>query len=80
MYLYHRCSTQEEYQLLLTFNNGEKRLFDVSPYFNMGIFKEQKDLSLFKTVRVSFDTIQWANEADFDPEILYEKSLPYTSI
>jgi len=26
-------------------------------------------------VKISFDSIEWENEADFDPEILYRKSL-----
>ena len=65
---------QDNYLLLLTFENGEKRQFDMKPYLNLGIFQELKDLKLFKTVRTSFDTIEWANEADLDPELLYQKS------
>ncbi len=65
---------QPDYLLLLTFENGEKRQFDVKPYLNTGIFQELKDEHLFNTVRKSFDTIEWANEADFDPEFLYENS------
>jgi hypothetical protein len=57
----------------LTFENGERRLFDMTPYLDTGIFKELKDIKLFNTVRVSFDSIEWANEADFDPEVLYER-------
>ena len=59
------------YNLILTFENGEKRQFDMNPYLNNGIFKELCDISKFKTVRISFDTIEWDNEADLDPEILY---------
>lgn len=55
--------TLNEYKLLLTFENG--------------IFRELKDLSLFKSARVSFDTVEWENEADIDPETLYEDSVPY---
>jgi hypothetical protein len=65
---------QDNYLLLLTFENGEKRQFDMKPYLDYGIFQELKDLKLFKTVKTSFDSIQWDNEADFDPEILYQKS------
>ena len=65
----------DNYLLILTFENGEERQFDMKPYLEIGIFKELKDLKLFKTVKTSFDSIEWANEADFDPEILYEKSL-----
>jgi hypothetical protein len=67
---------QDDYLLLLTFENGEERQFDMKPYLEIGIFKELKDPSLFKTVKTSFDSIEWANEADFDPEVLYQKSQP----
>ncbi|MCF8360232.1 MAG: DUF2442 domain-containing protein [Prolixibacteraceae bacterium] len=65
----------DNYFLLLTFENGEKKQFDVKPYLEVGIFKELKDLRMFKTVKKSFDSIEWANEADIDPEVLYEKSI-----
>jgi len=60
----------DDYLLLLTYENGEKRKFDVKPYLDLGIFKELKDKTVFNTVRKSFDTIEWANEADLDPEII----------
>jgi len=62
------------FKLLLTFDNGEKRMFDMRPYLELGIFKELKDIELFQTVKKSFDTVEWANEADLDPEILYLES------
>ena len=65
----------DNYLLHLTFENGEKRLFDLKPFLDFGIFQELKDLRLFKTVRTNFDSIEWDNEADFDPEILYQKSI-----
>ena len=65
---------QEDYLLLLTFENGEKRQFDMKPYLDFGLFQELKDLRLFRTVKTSFDSIEWDNEADFDPEVLYQKS------
>lgn len=63
-----------DYKLLLTFENGEKRVFDVSPYLDKGIFQELKNVEKFNTVRVSFDSIEWCNQADLDPEFLFEKS------
>ncbi|WP_294360188.1 DUF2442 domain-containing protein [uncultured Clostridium sp.] len=67
----------ENFKLLLTFENGEVRIFDMNPYLGKGIFKELKDISIFNSVKVSFDSIEWQNEADMDPEILYEDSIPY---
>jgi len=62
------------YNLILTFLNGEKRQFDMNPYLEIGIFKELRDIAKFNTVRISFDSIEWDNEADLDPEILYKQS------
>ena len=62
------------YNLILTFENGEIRQFDMNPYLNIGIFQELKDVSVFNSVRLSFDTIEWNNEADLDPELLYKNS------
>ena len=62
------------YKLILTFENGEKRQFDMNPYLNQGVFQELKDVSKFNTVHVCFDTIEWENEVDFDPEVLYQYS------
>lgn len=46
----------------------------MNPYLNMGIFQELRDISKFITVQISFDSIEWVNEADLDPEILYKQS------
>jgi Protein of unknown function (DUF2442). len=72
--LINEVIAQEDYQLLLTFANGEKRIFDLKPYLNLGIFSELRDMEMFKTVRPCFDSVEWANEADIDPEILYQQS------
>ena len=61
----------ENYNLLLTFKTGEKKIYDMKPHLDGGIFEELKDKNLFRKVRVSFDTIEWENGADFDPEVLY---------
>ena len=46
----------------------------MKPYLQTGIFYELNDIAMFNTVRVSFDSIEWDNEADLDPEILYTES------
>lgn len=64
----------QNYKLLLTFENQENRIFDMNSYLDTGIFKELKDVKKFQSVRVAFDTIEWSNGADLDPEILYLES------
>ena len=66
---------QDDYQLLLTFANDEVRLFDVSKYLEIGKFQELKEKTLFKSVIVHFDSIEWANKLDLDPELLYNNSV-----
>ena len=69
----------DNYKLILTFENNEVKIFDMIPYLDRGIFQELKDENLFKAVKVSFDSIEWPNEADIDPEILYEASISYSN-
>ena len=65
----------EGFKLLLGFANGEHKVFDVTPYLGVGKFAELRDPSLFSSVAVKFDSIEWANHVDIDPEFLYEKSV-----
>jgi hypothetical protein len=67
-----------DYRLLLGFANGDQRVFDVKPYLDQGVFAALRDLSVFRSVRVNFDTIEWANGADLCPEVLHELSVPAT--
>lgn len=66
----------KDYKILLIFENNEKKVFDVSPYLDKGNFKELKETKLFKTVHIAFDTIEWDNGVDLDPETLYSDSKP----
>jgi len=65
----------KDYRLFLTFDNGEQRIFNVEPYLNKGRFQELRDTSLFDSVRVSFDTVEWSNGLDLCPETLYAESV-----
>jgi hypothetical protein len=69
-----------DYELLLAFDNGEQRAFDVKPYLSTGVFAALKDQGLFRSVRVSFDTVEWANGADLCPEVLYSDSRPVNDV
>ncbi len=64
----------DEHTLIIGFDNGEQRLFDVTPLLSIGRFRELASQQAFKTVRVAFDTIAWDNGLDLDPEYLYEHS------
>ena len=65
----------DDYKLILSFDKNEQRIFDVTPILNFGKFSELQDLETFKKVHVCFDTIEWDNGLDLDPEYLYDKSI-----
>ena len=65
---------QEDYCLLLTFENGEKRVFDLKPYFEKPVFKRLKNVALFKTVRVVSGSVEWQGEIDLSYDTLYLES------
>ncbi|MBI2433479.1 MAG: DUF2442 domain-containing protein [Candidatus Hydrogenedentes bacterium] len=67
----------EDHKLLLTFDNGETRTFDVHPYLDRGVFRDLRDPAVFRSVRVAFDTIEWLNGADLCPETLYRNSMTH---
>ena len=61
----------EGYWLHLTFENNEQRYYDMKPLLNTGVFRSLKDPNMFRTVKVSFDSIAWDNQVDIAPETLY---------
>ncbi len=64
----------KDFKLLLEFDNGELKIFDVKPYIDKGIFKVLSDKNQFNSVRVVDGSIQWNNETDFCPDTLYLES------
>ncbi len=67
---------KDDYCLLLTFENGEKRIFDLKPYLNKGVFTRLKNPALFKTARVVSGSVEWHGEIDLSYDTLYLDSVP----
>ena len=65
----------DDFKLILRFDNAELKTFDAASILSFGRFSELKDIQQFKKVHVAFDTIEWENGLDIDPEYLYAKSL-----
>ena len=64
------------YKLVLVFDTGEQKIFDVTPYISGDWFGELKDERFFNTVRISGNTIEWAGGQDIAPHELYDYSIP----
>ncbi len=63
-----------DYHLLLTFRNGEKRLFDVSDLLKLPAYRTIKNV--FAAAHVEYGTVVWPGDVDISPETLYLKSVP----
>ena len=65
-----------DFSLNIVLDTGENRLLDMKPYLDFGVFKKLRDYEKFKHARVAFDTIEWDEGVDLDPEFVYEKREP----
>jgi len=64
-----------DYMLAVAFDTGEHGLLDMKPYLDQGVFRELRDLSMFRTAHIAFDTVAWSNDIDLHPAWVYHKSV-----
>lgn len=69
----------EDFRLLVGFDNGETRIFDVKPLIRGSWMGELADQAYFKTVRIGGLSVEWPHEQDICPDQLYENSKPVPS-
>lgn len=62
---------EKNFFLLLKFDNGETREFDVKPYIKGSWFGKLNEESYFKSVRVNGYNIEWPDGQDICPDDLY---------
>ena len=60
-----------DYTLILFFDNGEIRWFDVTPYLEKGIFQELREMRNFNSVKVFLGSVRWRGCQDLCPDTLY---------
>ena len=65
---------QPGYMLHLQFENGERRLFDMSRILDKKPFTVLKDARLFAMASVENGTVVWPGGIDIAPETLYDRS------
>ena len=64
------------YNLRITFTNGETKIFDVKPYIQGSWYSHLKDISYFSLVKTDGFTIIWPEGQDICPDELYYNSVP----
>ena len=65
----------EDFKLLLTFDNGERRIFDAKPLLKFKVFQPLQNEQFFKSVKVAYGSILWADDIDYCPDTLYMESV-----
>ena len=72
------ATAKDNLTLLLTYENGERKTFDVKPYARGSWFGKLADGDYFKTVRLlpGGTGIIWPEGQDIAPHELYEDSIP----
>ena len=64
-----------DYELLITFSNGEKRVYDGQEDITQGVFTQLRNKALFARARIERGTVVWNDELDIAPEALYAESI-----
>jgi hypothetical protein len=70
-----RVTAQPKHCLLLEFDNGETRLFDLTPWLDKGVFRALRDSPEFAQARVVDGSIEWPGEIDLSYDTLYLRSV-----
>jgi Protein of unknown function (DUF2442) len=65
---------QKDYLLLLIFENGETRVFDLKPYLEKPVFRQLRSMTLFQTGRVVSGSVEWQGNVDLSFDTLYLES------
>ena len=66
-----------DFTLTLTFENGEKKKFDMTPYLGSSAwFEELRDWNYFSQARPDLGTVVWSNGQDLCPDTFYLDSVP----
>lgn len=69
-------SAEAGHILILEFENGEKRQFDMQPYLDKKPFNRLKDSPVFGLAYVAHGTVVWPGNIDIAPDTLYSRSRP----
>ena len=71
-----KVQTQPNFALILEFENGERRFFNMLPYIDQKPWVRLKAGNAFQAAFVENGTVSWPGNVDIDPETLYELSVP----
>ena len=70
-----KVTVQSDFILLLEFENGERKSFNMKTYLDQKPWVRLKSGNVFQGAFVENGTVAWPGNIDIDPETLYEKSV-----
>ncbi len=62
--------------LVVTFETGEVRLFDLTPHLEWGVFQELRPYELFKEAKADRWGVTWPTGQDLSRHTLYDEGVP----
>jgi hypothetical protein len=65
----------DDYRLIVTFDNGEIKIYDAKPLIKGNWYGELKDYKIFNTVHIAGLSVEWENGQDICPDDLYYSSI-----
>ena len=70
---------QEDYKILVAFENGEQRIYNAAPLLCKPVFMPLKDVNIFKKAYIEYGAVIWkdknGNEIDICPDKMYMDSV-----
>jgi hypothetical protein len=69
---------QPNFELLVTFADGARKLFSMLPYLQYPAFRRLSEPGKFAQAHVSNGTVEWTDEIDISPDTLYISGQPAT--
>lgn len=67
----------KDYKLLVTFQNGEKKIFDAKPLLSMSLYQPLRNEGLFLQAKTDGMCVYWNENIDLCPDRLYTDSAPF---
>ena len=65
----------EAYRLLITFQNGEQKIFDMTHLLHLPMYQRLKNKGFFSLVKADGMCVFWNDEIDICPDTLYMESV-----
>jgi hypothetical protein len=66
----------DDYRLEILFENGERRVFDMKPYLQRGVFVRLHNRGVFQAARIVAVSVEWPGGLDLSYDTLYLESEP----